>query len=130
MRVMVPDLFKPSHRGKAGGSAGDTTKPTRLMARLGWELIRRFAVPDNGMFWTRDVLKACGLPEPGHYDIVMATGNPFSSFVAARALAKLLSCPFVLDYRDPWMGNPFCPPDLPWQAPALQPKVQNSTWVV
>lgn len=38
-------------------------------------------------------------------DAVLATGNPFSSFEAARLLSRLVGAPFAIDYRDPWALN-------------------------
>lgn len=35
-------------------------------------------------------------------DVVLATGPPFNSFVAARYLADAFSVPLILDYRDEW----------------------------
>jgi glycosyltransferase involved in cell wall biosynthesis len=39
-------------------------------------------------------------------DVIFATGAPFVSFEAAKRLARRLGKPYVLDYRDPWTGNP------------------------
>jgi glycosyltransferase involved in cell wall biosynthesis len=35
-------------------------------------------------------------------DLVLATGNPFSSFAAAWAVNRLTGVPYVVDYRDSW----------------------------
>jgi glycosyltransferase involved in cell wall biosynthesis len=40
------------------------------------------------------------------YDLVLATGNPYVAFYSAKKIAKYLSLPYVLDYRDLWNGNP------------------------
>lgn len=42
----------------------------------------------------------------GDVDVIMATGGPFGTFWVADRLSSRLSCPFVLDYRDLWSGNP------------------------
>jgi len=39
--------------------------------------------------------------------IIIATGPPFSDFIAATFLAKRYSCKLVLDYRDEWSERPF-----------------------
>jgi glycosyltransferase involved in cell wall biosynthesis len=41
------------------------------------------------------------------FDLVVATGNPFVSFAAARQLGRLLRVPYVVDYRDAWTFNQF-----------------------
>ena len=40
-------------------------------------------------------------------DVVLASGPPFFTFVAARFVARRFSVPFVLDYRDEWTECPF-----------------------
>jgi glycosyltransferase involved in cell wall biosynthesis len=40
-------------------------------------------------------------------DVVLASGPPFFTFVAARFVARQFGVPFVLDYRDEWTECPF-----------------------
>jgi glycosyltransferase involved in cell wall biosynthesis len=58
--------------------------------------------------WIPGVLRAAvrqHLKQP--FDVVIATGNPFVSFAAARLLGKILRVPYVVDYRDAWTFNQF-----------------------
>ncbi len=41
------------------------------------------------------------------HDLVLATGNPWTSFAAASALNAVCGVPYVLDYRDSWTLNQF-----------------------
>lgn len=41
-----------------------------------------------------------------NYDIILATGGPFTIYKLAMDLAEKKKIPFVLDYRDLWHGNP------------------------
>ena len=41
------------------------------------------------------------------FDHVLATGNPFSSFEAARRIADELDIPYAVDFRDPWTIDVF-----------------------
>jgi glycosyltransferase involved in cell wall biosynthesis len=41
------------------------------------------------------------------FDVVVATGNPFVSFAAARLLGKMFRIPYVVDFRDAWTFNQF-----------------------
>ncbi len=41
------------------------------------------------------------------FDVVVATGNPFVSFAAARLLGRMFRVPYVVDYRDAWTFNQF-----------------------
>lgn len=40
-------------------------------------------------------------------EVIVATGPPFSDFIAARFLSKRYSSKLLLDYRDEWSENPF-----------------------
>ena len=40
-------------------------------------------------------------------EVVLASGPPFFTFVAARFVARHFGVPFVLDYRDEWTECPF-----------------------
>ena len=44
---------------------------------------------------------------PRPFDVVLATGNPFSAFEAARLAGQKLGIPFIVDYRDPWTIDVF-----------------------
>jgi glycosyltransferase involved in cell wall biosynthesis len=62
---------------------------------------------DRKLPWYLAVDRGCkALAKPNDVDIVMATGGPFGSFPLARRLSRRLKCPYVLDYRDLWGGNP------------------------
>jgi glycosyltransferase involved in cell wall biosynthesis len=45
------------------------------------------------------------------FDLVVATGNPFVSFAAARLLGRIMRVPYVVDYRDAWTFNQFTEED-------------------
>jgi glycosyltransferase involved in cell wall biosynthesis len=89
--------------------------PEHLKCRnegLGWilggifrRLTLRFSV-DPAVGWVKPVVSACSTLTKKDADIILATGSPFVSFRLARALSAKLACPYVLDYRDPWTGNP------------------------
>ncbi len=40
-------------------------------------------------------------------DLIFATGMPWTSLVVAYFLHKLTNKPLIVDFRDPWVGNPF-----------------------
>jgi glycosyltransferase involved in cell wall biosynthesis len=44
--------------------------------------------------------------KPGDFDLVLATASPFSASKMAVDLSSRIRCPVVLDFRDPWAGNP------------------------
>jgi glycosyltransferase involved in cell wall biosynthesis len=64
---------------------------------------RRF---DTTVGWSKPAERACASLTPDDVDVILATGAPFSSFRLAKLLSDKLGRPYVLDYRDPWTGNP------------------------
>lgn len=59
--------------------------------------------PDVEWAWCRQVLRAASGGRLGaNPDVIVATGDPFSSFVLAGRLSRKSGAPYVLDFRDPW----------------------------
>jgi glycosyltransferase involved in cell wall biosynthesis len=56
--------------------------------------------------WISQAVQACSDLEPGDVDVILASGGPFTTFDVASILSQRLQCPYVLDYRDAWHGNP------------------------
>jgi glycosyltransferase involved in cell wall biosynthesis len=84
--------------------------------------LRRLTVDEPYALWVPPLLaRAARLHLRRRFDLVIATGNPFASFVAAWALGRALRIPYVLDYRDAWTlelfsERPAFPADHPvWQ---------------
>ncbi len=40
-------------------------------------------------------------------DVIFATGMPWTSLIVGYCLHKLTGKPLIVDFRDPWVGNPF-----------------------
>jgi hypothetical protein len=72
---------------------------------IGRVIARRLDV-DNGVGWIRAAEQACTTLTPNDVDVILATGAPFAAFKLAKRLSERLRRPYVLDYRDPWTGNP------------------------
>jgi glycosyltransferase involved in cell wall biosynthesis len=67
-----------------------------------------FAFPDPQCAWLKPALKfAKSMPSSEVPDVVFATGGPWTSLVIGRQLAQFWKLPFVADYRDPWISNPY-----------------------
>lgn len=77
-------------------------------ARSVRNLQREVSPLDHYPFWYKPVIRA-GMRASAvrRFDVILATGNPFSSFVAARDLGELTRRPYVLDYRDAWTFDQF-----------------------
>ncbi len=56
--------------------------------------------------WVKAAEQACSSLSAQDVDLILASGSPFVAFRLARKLSDRLDRPYVLDYRDPWTGNP------------------------
>lgn len=57
--------------------------------------------------WVQPAVEAGLRAAEGGVDHVLATGNPYSAFEAARQIAQGTATPFSIDYRDPWTIDVF-----------------------
>lgn len=96
-RDAVPAYEKAGWLGRRVGG--------RLASRAR-RLAQRLEVPQE-IGWVREAERAGARFASGEIDLVLATGSPFAAFGAARRLSLRLHCPYVLDYRDLWSGNPY-----------------------
>jgi glycosyltransferase involved in cell wall biosynthesis len=79
---------------------------------LGWvaggicRTIARHLGIDSDIGWIKAAERACSTLTANDVDVILATGPPFGAFSLAKRLSERLGRPYVLDYRDPWAGNP------------------------
>jgi hypothetical protein len=87
-----------SPRGPAGRS------------RLRVELAAALAFPDDARGWlSRAVLRGSALVREAPPDVIVSTGPPHSAHLVALALGAGTRVPRLIDYRDPWVGQPASP---------------------
>jgi glycosyltransferase involved in cell wall biosynthesis len=79
-----------------------------ILGGISRRVARSFGIEDE-VGWFAQALKACRTIAPGDADVILASGSPFLSFRLARILSDRLKCPFVIDYRDLWSGDPHTP---------------------
>ncbi|MEO0146163.1 MAG: glycosyltransferase [candidate division WOR-3 bacterium] len=73
-------------------------------ARRAWNAL---VAPDAHWPWaSRAAELGIRLARDEGFSGVFATGYPFSSFVAGEKISSAARVPLILDYRDPWTGNP------------------------
>lgn len=79
---------------------------------LGWvvsgicrQVIRHLGI-DQKIGWIKAAEQACSTLTAKDVDIILASGLPFVAFTLAKRLSDRLGRPYILDYRDPWTGNP------------------------
>ena len=91
--------------------------PVGWLSRLAGGIQRRVTAHlriDPRIGWVTAATRALVSISRGDVDLILATGPPFVAFGLASRLARKLDCPFVLDYRDPWNGDPHVSrPDAP-----------------
>jgi len=62
-----------------------------------------FPMDDRYLSWIEPVVAhARALARKKPVDHILATGNPYAAFEAARVISNILDRPFTIDYRDPW----------------------------
>ncbi len=99
---------------------GDVSYPRNGFSRLIGVIGRRatdILGCDRQIGWARPAEIACAALNSGDIDCILASGPPFVAFRVAKRLADRLNCPYVMDYRDPWNGDPhrlYERPDKPW----------------
>lgn len=88
----------PGHLKCSDGAVGNFLSGVcRTIARsLGLEMM---------IGWGREAESACARLSPNDVDVILVSGPPFIGFRVAKSLSARLRCPYVLDYRDPWIEN-------------------------
>jgi len=85
---------------------GYKTKILVLLELLNLDKLLFF--PDIYFPWIRKAVnKSLSILREKKLDAIIATAPPYSSFIVGYKLSKKLNVPLILDYRDPWSGNPF-----------------------
>lgn len=77
----------------------------KLAGRICRVVVRNLGI-DTHVGWINHSEQACSDLTADDVDLILATGSPFVAFSLARRLSDRLGRPYVLDYRDPWTGNP------------------------
>ena len=129
LRVPLLDPFrlwaklKPK-RGVASTAAPTPPKPASSVASAAahaasprWRdlVTEAIALPDRWLPWIAPAVARAAVALRGREpELVFSTSPPHSMHLVGRALAGLLSAPHVVDFRDPWTGNPFRRYAAPW----------------
>ena len=97
-------------RGAAanGRRSGGAFAPLRSLAD--WWLL-----PDSYAGWANRASAVAALRlARGDVDVVLSSSPPDSAHLAAREAARGAGRPWVVDFRDPWVGLHFRKPPTPW----------------
>jgi glycosyltransferase involved in cell wall biosynthesis len=78
----------------------------RVYEGLAWRLRGLREIPDPYASWQRPAVAAGMRAYARHpFDVVFASGYPWSSLVIGRTLACRLRLPLVAEFRDPWTAD-------------------------
>ncbi len=76
--------------------------------RIGRAIIQTIYQPDSKIRWKKPALElGRKILQEHQIDVIFATAPPFTDFLVARQLSKEFGIPFIVDYRDVWIDNPF-----------------------
>jgi glycosyltransferase involved in cell wall biosynthesis len=105
-RVLRARTFEPTVRAAVALNPVDGARTLKhRLLRTAYDLT---VVPDRSVLWLPSAFAAAlRLAAADPVDAILATGNPYSSFILAALLGAALRRPFVVDYQDPWTLNPY-----------------------
>ncbi len=71
-------------------------------------LVEFSRIPDRQAGWIPfAVLNGIRIIRSEGIDLIYSSGNPWSAHIVGLILSKLSGFPWVADFRDPWIGNPY-----------------------
>ncbi|MES2765023.1 MAG: glycosyltransferase [Bacteroidota bacterium] len=91
------------------GKKGSILKfPSKLKQKLGRTVLQTIYQPDSRITWKKAAVElGTEILEKNPVNIIFATAPPFTDFLVAQELAEKFNIPFIADYRDIWVDNPF-----------------------
>ncbi|CCG40542.1 glycosyltransferase [Magnetospirillum molischianum] len=94
--------------------AGPRRGLDRVLHSLGWFYKHAVSFPDSWGGWTPFALAgARTICRDWSPDMIFASGPPFTAFLVAQRLARRHGVPWVAEYRDRWVDDPYFSADWP-----------------
>ncbi|MFH1050233.1 MAG: glycosyltransferase [bacterium] len=82
--------------------------PSWIYQKIGRAILQTIYQPDSKKPWLKQAIrKGEEIIAENNIDVIFATAPPFTDFLVALALSDKYDIPFVIDYRDVWIDNPF-----------------------
>ncbi len=122
LRAPLPDPFRAwdvlkRWSGKGGATAAPAAAAAAPTAPASngappsrWRDVvsEALALPDRWLAWIPVATAKAALALRGDEpDLIFSTSPPHSAHLVGLALRGLFAAPLVVDFRDPWIGNPF-----------------------
>ncbi len=103
------EVFRASKNNKAPKKKEKEKKfPSYFTQKIGRGILQTIYQPDSKIGWKKSAVKM-GEKIMREYPVnaIFSTAPPFTDFLVANELSKKFSKPFIVDYRDTWVDNPF-----------------------
>lgn len=85
-----------------------SSNPKSVFQKIKRILSHLLYVPDRQNTWIFKAVKTGQqIIQQENADVIYATGRPWSSFIIGYFLSKRNKLPLVIDFRDPWVDNPY-----------------------
>ena len=82
--------------------------PHEFVRKFSSRLSQFFLLPDNKIGWKKKAVEAGSkLLENEKFDAIFSTAPPYTDFLIGEELKEKFNLPYVIDYRDSWMDNPY-----------------------
>jgi glycosyltransferase involved in cell wall biosynthesis len=82
--------------------------PSYFVQKTGRFILNFVFQPDSKIRWKKSALElGKRIIEENDIQAIIATAPPFTDFLIAHELSDKFDIPFIIDYRDSWVDNPF-----------------------
>ncbi len=82
--------------------------PNLFIQNIGRYLLSFIYIPDTKIKWKKKAFELGeSIIKENNIDVIFATAPPYTDFLIAYELSKKYDLPFVIDYRDLWLDNPY-----------------------
>ena len=90
-------------------SPGSSQNKRSFVRKVLGRILEEFLLfPDLQRFWQGPVMHHFReISQEQYPDLIFATGGPWTSLLIGATLAERFKVPFVADFRDPWVDNPY-----------------------
>jgi hypothetical protein len=82
--------------------------PRESIRKLMSKISQTFFIPDNKIGWRKKaVALGLELTRKERFDVLFSTAPPYTDFLVGADIKKATNIPYVIDYRDSWLDNPY-----------------------